>query len=460
MPASSRFSSICLAAFVVVLAASVPASAAQSRPGHLDPSFGHNGKVATGLDLERQWSQAFGESAPHGRIVVAAGKVVVRYLADGRLDPSFGSGGIVHIGDPEGLAFSIGDLAVDSAGKVLVFGTAVDSENHSSAYFAYPTGTLSSSYAMVLRYSQGGRLDPSFGEGDGIVRTTFGLPEDRAYKVTAATAASGALDSSGRIVMIGGTTEAVSPCMGHAAFGRQDRLVARLTPEGGFDPTFGGGDGISGIDGFFSTVDGISPGDDGETLLFGAPDPCGESAVFLRVGADGTPDPAQTGSETRFSIAQRAMRGIGQDRHGRLLVLSSPVFFGPRSSYLGSLSRLTNGKPDRSFGRKGKATFEIPGGRSGVISVDLDRRGRILVAGSLVPRKPRPERRSFVLLRFNAAGKREWKLGPHGRLATAFQRSARVDDLVIDEAGRGVLVGTMRWSAGSGLVLARFVLGP
>ncbi|HWM54776.1 MAG TPA: hypothetical protein VNO20_05265 [Solirubrobacterales bacterium] len=433
----------------------------QARTAYLDPSFGRNGKVTTGLDLERQWSQAFGESAPHGEIVVAAGKVVVRYLADGRLDPSFGSDGIVHIGDPEGLGFSISDLAVDAAGRVLVFGTAVDHTNQSSAYFAYPAGTLSTSYAMVLRYAQDGRLDPSFGEGDGIVRTTFGLPQDQTYKVTAATAASGALDSSGRIVVIGGTTESVTPCMGHAAFGRHDRLVARLTPEGRFDPTFGGGDGIIDLGGFFLTVDGMSPTEDGETLLFGTPDPCRESVVFLRIGAGGTPDPAQQGSETRFSIAQREMRGIGQDRHRRLLVLSSPVFFGPRSSYDGSLQRLANGKPDRSFGKKGKTTFKIPGGASRVISAELDPRGRILVAGSLVASKPRPKRTLFTLLRFNAAGKRDWKLGPHGRLATGFRRlaDARVDDLVIDEAGRGVLVGTMRWSAGRGLVLARFVLG-
>src|ERR1700754_3919549 len=113
-----------------------PAAAPAGRAGERDASFGNDGKITVGFPSESAGSRG-GEFevpfeftpahqkmavAPGGKIVVAGASKIVRYLEDGKLDPSFGKGGVVRVPRPEGGVFVLSDVTVDSDGRVVVVG--------------------------------------------------------------------------------------------------------------------------------------------------------------------------------------------------------------------------------------------------------------------------------------------------------------------------------------------------
>jgi uncharacterized delta-60 repeat protein len=73
----------------------------EGAPGDLDPTFGAGGRVTTNFE-ESSGADAL-VLQPDGKLVVAGGVgdaplhdfILVRYLPDGRLDPTFGGGGLV-----------------------------------------------------------------------------------------------------------------------------------------------------------------------------------------------------------------------------------------------------------------------------------------------------------------------------------------------------------------------------
>jgi uncharacterized delta-60 repeat protein len=181
--------------------------------GSLDTGFGSSGVVRTdfggGTDLARTVLVQ-----PDGKIVVAGrtqlGSTVqfalARYNADGSLDPTFGTGGLVTT-NLNGAAFA----AVMEGDDLVVVGTA---------------GQAVVDFAVV-RYLPDGSLDPGFGSG-GIVTTDFGTASDEAFAV--------ALDGEGRIVVAGhaGFSFALARYNEHGTltrnFGTDGRVVTDITP--------------------------------------------------------------------------------------------------------------------------------------------------------------------------------------------------------------------------------------
>jgi uncharacterized delta-60 repeat protein len=110
----------------------------QYRPdGSLDPSFGHDGKVAISAALKNGGGPP---TLQNGKIVVSGWPRVARFLADGRLDTTFGKHGYVTIrGELPGAP----DILAQKDGKILV---------------AVNDG------GGVGRLLPNGRFDPSFGK--------------------------------------------------------------------------------------------------------------------------------------------------------------------------------------------------------------------------------------------------------------------------------------------------------
>jgi uncharacterized delta-60 repeat protein len=178
---------------VVVLAAFLAPSLAQAAAGDLDPSFGTGGKVTTDFGGDVQGEIVSTAIDSRGRIVAGgfSGDIhsrgyftLARYLPDGSLDRSFGTGGIAVTG-LEGTAFSV---AIDRVGRIVAAGSA--------------RGAPAGSDLAVARYHSDGSPDTSFGTG-GVVTTDFGGDE---------WARSVAIDSRGRIVAMdrGASVEAGS----------------------------------------------------------------------------------------------------------------------------------------------------------------------------------------------------------------------------------------------------------
>jgi len=134
--------------------------------GDLDPSFAGDGTVTMDMPGAGALSDAANAVAVQndGKLVVAASSgghmTVLRYLADGSLDPSFGVGGTVR------LAFGrktevLHDVAVDGLGRIVLAGALADDVALNGGDFA------------VLRLLPNGTRDASF-DGDGLALVDFG----------------------------------------------------------------------------------------------------------------------------------------------------------------------------------------------------------------------------------------------------------------------------------------------
>lgn len=133
-----------------------------NQDGSLDNSFGTNGKQLTQLSDPSESDSAFAAALQgDGKIVVVGQKgrkfVLVRYMTNGALDTSFGTGGTVETGiqsgDPNEVATAV---TMQPNGKIIAAGYSNLGGHYKS---------------VVARYAQDGSLDSSFGMGGKVVST-------------------------------------------------------------------------------------------------------------------------------------------------------------------------------------------------------------------------------------------------------------------------------------------------
>ena len=194
----------------LAVAALAFAAPAQANPGDLDPTFGSGGILISDLDTAKGSSLEDLAIQPDGRTVVlergySQTSHLLRYLADGTLDPSFDGDGITLIPS----AIGPGDIALQADGKILVSGF-----------------DLSGNFA-VARFLSSGQIDLNFdgdsGTANGIIHVDLTPGTDLASSI--------AVDGQGRIVLAGhaGSTPSTS-----------DVGIARLLPDGRLDKSFDG----------------------------------------------------------------------------------------------------------------------------------------------------------------------------------------------------------------------------
>jgi uncharacterized delta-60 repeat protein len=178
--------------------------------GTLDPEFGSGGLVIPGRYTQPAPRIAVQADA---KILLAtrsddapAGLLVLRFNADGTPDPGFGTGGAALI--PSMVVSSIAGIGVDGDGKVIV-----------GARLSLSAGEA----VGIGRFTSDGTPDATFGDG-GLLTVEQGyswLP------------LAFALDPAGRCV-IGGYASLPGRFF-------TDAFVARFSPDGALDPTFGSG---------------------------------------------------------------------------------------------------------------------------------------------------------------------------------------------------------------------------
>src|SRR4051812_20747107 len=159
--------------------------------GRLDQGFGTGGiAIVQSESGDRAWALA---GAPGGKLVVAGRDGasqyrVARLLADGRLDHSFGGSGYVGTRFERLAANALG-VAVQADGKVVAAGTGLS--YNESAFTA-------------ARYRDDGALDPSFGSGG---KAVFDLPTIRLWGAGMVIQPSSDPQAAGRLVIAGPTFE-------------------------------------------------------------------------------------------------------------------------------------------------------------------------------------------------------------------------------------------------------------
>jgi uncharacterized delta-60 repeat protein len=196
------------------------------KDGTISPTFGNQGLVLT------DFSPVVGPNdtgtataiASDGKIVVAAlsqspfgagSGVIARYNADGSLDQTFGSGGLV------GAAFfnlGFADLAVLPDGSIVATGQIQD--------FSGVT------YFGILKLDSHGLVDPTFGI-NGLALANFST-----LGIGYTSVIPHALTLQGSSIVVAGE--------GVSSFGDKDMLVARFTASGNLDATFNTGGNLPG----------------------------------------------------------------------------------------------------------------------------------------------------------------------------------------------------------------------
>jgi hypothetical protein len=223
--------SFLMAALATVL---LPVTGAQATPA-LNPTFGVEGIARSTFPTPSpRW-----ETAGLGTLLLAAGPSEAQAVfargrlarfVDGRLDRAFGEAGFVGLPQPEGLTLAPVALSIDEDGRLVVFGTATDEAAPYAIFNAYMQAGVKPSLAFVARFLPNGQLDGSFGGGDGIVLSDFGLPME-GQRATAG-ASDGYVDADGIFYLVVGANE-TRPChLCHTSIGFLPHLLVELSPDG------------------------------------------------------------------------------------------------------------------------------------------------------------------------------------------------------------------------------------
>lgn len=345
-------------------------SSASAAPGDLDPSFGSGGTVRL---LESNESFAEGIAVqPDSKVLVAGyekgNAVVLRLQANGTPDPSFGSSGKVTITVPGGLSI-VNAVTVQPDGKIVAAGQAQVAGN-----FDF----------LIVRLMPDGSPDPGFGGGDGIETVPVGAEEDDARSV--------AIGPDGRIIATG---EAEKP-------GHENALaVVVLKPDGTPDSSFGGDGSVikqtgggddRGVQGALLADGGVLVGDSNNGGF-------GDGFTLMKLLPDGEYDPSFGGGDG-IAVAPIPVAGVeGEMGGGRITdfavlpdgrIIASGYgadYFAipPESATyhlkFAAVRWLANGELDPSFGNGGVFSLRM-GNEFAASSVELAQGGGYLFAGS------------------------------------------------------------------------------
>lgn len=284
--------------------------------------------------------------------------------AAGDMDPAFSDDGFLPVGGTVGTAIT--GLAEDPSSGDLVASLA-------KQHVDYCIGRWGCTYRVeptIARLDAGGSLEPGFagdGEFEGSSWPTEGDwadPELNDFAV--------AMDGS--VVLAG------------EARGASRGWVARLTPEGRVDTSFGGGDGaatfdfMGGSSASSDEFDHVAIAADGRIVLAGTSDPAPLSDTQYVVAAlkpDGSLDPAfsENGWLAISTPGDAAfVRGLELAPAGRIILFGAPFY--PATEVLAFTS---GGDPDPGFGNGGRLQVDLVG--SAPDSTAIDPRGRLLLLG-------------------------------------------------------------------------------
>jgi uncharacterized delta-60 repeat protein len=381
-------------------------------PGSLDPTFGDQGLVVGypgdphALALQ-----------PDGAIVVAAqyGSTLARFLEDGTRDLTFAG-----YGRRDG--YGAEALALDAFGRILV------------------AGTMGSDF-VVARYTSTGLPDPGFGAG-GMTRIDVAGDADWAYGL--------ALDASGRIVVAGSTLATQTSI---------DFAVARLTPDGGLDATFGrGGVATADFDGGIDMAVDVAVDSRGRIVLAGhAGGGTDEDFAAVRYTEDGVADPS-FGTDGRrravFSPGREIAEAMSIDREDRVIVAGRSELPGMFSDF--AVTRFeVDGSVDTSFGAAGLAQTDFFGMDDVAQGVAVDDGDRVVAFGRAQTSPGYTEAGfALALARYTPGGVLDAAFGAGGTVTTSLaEPMAWWGSVAIDASARIVVAATVDHS----FALARYL---
>ena len=330
--------------------------------GTLDTGFGVGGKIETDLagGFAQERARAVAIQAD-GKIVVAGESTVptgdlavalVRYNADGTLDPTFGSGGKVFGPVVIGRAF---DLAILADGRIVVAGDA-------------PVANIADDFGdfLLARFQPNGLLDTTFGTNGVVVHDMSGRT-DLARNLV--------VQPNGALVVSG------DPFGSDPA---RRTSVARYDADGHLDASFATGGRL--IIGGAYVGEGLALQSDGRLVLVGTVPVLNVQNDFthfaaMRLNSDGTFDDSfGDGGMTATSITglTDVAHAVVVQADGKIVVAGEGNLINPNFAVV-RYDR--NGDLDTSFAIGGKLQVDFAGLEDRAENVALQSDGKIVAGG-------------------------------------------------------------------------------
>ena len=342
--------------------------------GTLDPGFGAEGKITPLINPSSMAFQA------DGKIVVAGACVgslscVGRYKIDGTPDTTFGD---VVVGSqpvrytgikiiPGGSANGVNSIKILTDQSILLGSTLWSDAT------GYDIG--------LVKLTQSGDYDKSFGEVSGNQRSGR-IQVDTGTNFAFDTA----VDSHGRIVIVGGNNDYSDPANGYVDPNYCGMQMARLTSAGDLDPSFNAGN------------------------------PNNNSGIIC-INREGHLASLVIDDSDKIIIAGNQDTGTGTTK-----------------IYLGRLNE--NGSKDQNFGTSGETSLTLGGSNSAAIKVALQA-SKIIVLGST----------NFwggILARFDSTGTLDQTFGADQNGTISLD--SKVSRVLVDPTSKEIYVAVRNWS--------------
>lgn len=350
-------------------------------------------------------------------VLATAAMAVPAGATPAKPDPEFGPAGSGRVTTDLGGLDSVSDVAIQGDGKIVAVGAGAGDED--SSEFA------------VVRYDERGELDSSFGDA-GKVATDFGQLDSAAAVV---------IQGDGKIVVAGSSCDRTlsAAC---------DSVMARYSPNGSLDPTFGAGGRVITDFGYQEAFADLAFAADGNLIVAGSSTELGRigsTFALARYNTNGVLDatfgpPGKFGKVTTFVGSFTFGSALTIQGDGKLVVAG-------RSDGDVALARYTaNGVLDKTFGVgdgdgiDGAVVTDV-GAEGG--AYDIVRQGNgLLVAGHGGP-SPGPGfgGEDVVLARFGDNGSLDAVFGDGGITITDLGIPARASALVLQPDGKIAVVG-------------------
>lgn len=327
----------------------------------------------------------------------------VGHGAPGDLDPTFGTGGMAVSFGPKDVVRA---MVQQPDGKFAGAGTSF---------------TVSVGYILLVRYLPDGRGDPAFGVGGKVT-----IPAGHSSSANALV-----LQTDGKLVVAGSATgETSSP----DAPPKRDLLLARISPDGHLDATFGSGGLLTTTVESNSAAFAVIQQPDGKLVVAGTSDPAPANhhtptAFLVRYHADGRVD-ASFGTQGTVTVGPGGLGPVDTNVAGALIRQpDGKLVVAPPGSPLRVVRVLSDGRLDTTFGSGGAVTIgsvDPPGAVSLVQQPD----GKLVLASSK------------VLTRLHGDGRLDATFGIGGIASTGIPREASgTPVLVLQPDGKLVVAG-------------------
>jgi uncharacterized delta-60 repeat protein len=324
-------------------------------------------------------------------LVLVLGTAVPARSAPGDLDHTFGGDGVVrtHLSHAEDDGYTV---AIQPDGKIVVAGEAgVGGRNTRMA---------------IVRYDTDGSLDTSFGGADGKVTIDFTPSNDFAYAVR--------IQPDGKIVLAGA-----------AGYFKPDSrfALARLTPDGSLDPTFGGdGTVTTNVTPSYDWANGMALQPNGKLVLVGSisAGPSNGKIGVLRYRPNGSLDAGFSGDGiVRVDPTPTYDDGlaVGLESDGQIIIAGGAGFDGPNERFV-AYAFHHDGSLDPTFGGDGKVLTDVTPAADVPFGIAIQGDGNIVVAGGAALGNHMDPK--FALVRYERDGSLDPAFAGDGTVITNF----------------------------------------